>query len=180
MGIASRIAGSGVTPNALTIIGLAANVAVAIALAAGYLRVGGVLILLFGTLDMLDGALARVTGQSSTFGAFLDSTLDRFSEAALLLGLIVYYQGSDAWYATLAVVLCYLTAVGSLMVSYTRARAEGLHLGAEIGWFQRPERIIALGLGLIFGLTVPTLAALAVLTHVTTVQRIIHVWRATR
>src|SRR5205823_9758245 len=117
--------------------------------------------------DTLDGALARVAGRATTFGAFLDSTLDRYSEAALLLGLL-YDAGRRGDLA--AEVLAFLVIVGSLLVSYARARAEGLGLECEVGIAPRPERVLILGLGLILGLELPALAVLAALTHFTAIQ----------
>ena len=138
---------------------------------------------LFSATDTLDGALARATGRVSKFGAFLDSVCDRYAEAAIFFGLLWWYQSLGD---VLGVSLTYVSLVGSLMVSYARARAEGIGLeAAEVGWFQRPERIILLGLGLLFTPLSPlvlklVLAALAVLTTITVLQRVIHVARATR
>ena len=162
----------GITPNFLTVTGCLLNFGVGAVLAFGYDLIGGVLVLVVGAFDMLDGALARATNRSTRFGAFLDSTLDRYSEAAVFLGILA----SAATRGDVAIVLLtYTAAVGSLMVSYARARAEGLGLSCEVGMLQRPERIILLGLGLIFGLTLPALVILAVLTNVTAIQRILHV-----
>jgi CDP-diacylglycerol--glycerol-3-phosphate 3-phosphatidyltransferase len=169
---ASGLARTGVTPTQLTLLGFVLNLIVAGVLALGYLSAGGGLLLLAGGFDTLDGALARVTARATTFGAFLDSTLDRYSEAAVLLGLL--YDGAHR--GDLAVpVLAFLVIVGSLLVSYSRARAEGLGLDCEVGIAPRPERVVLLGLGLIFHLEVPVLLVLAVITHVTAVQRILHV-----
>ncbi len=175
--IAGFLARTGVTPNGLTLIGFGLNIAVAALLAGGFLRLGGILLLFAGAFDTLDGALARVTGLSSRFGAFLDSTLDRYSEAILLFGLS--FEGLRRGDATL-VLLSFAVVVGSLMVSYCRARAEGLDLDCEVGIAPRPERVLILGLGLIVGLETIALAILAVITHVTAVQRILHVRAATR
>ncbi len=166
------LARTGLTPNVLTIVGCLLNFGVGAILGLGYLQVGGVLVLLAGAFDTLDGALARASGKSSTFGAFLDSTLDRYSEAAIFLGILA--DGARRGDLT-TVLLTYAAAFGSLMVSDARARAEGLGLRAEVGWLQRPERVVLLGLGLILGLSVPTLAVLAVLTNLTALQRILHV-----
>ncbi len=175
--VAEFLARTGVTPNGLTLIGFFLNVIVAAFLAGGFLRLGGVLLLLAGAFDTLDGALARVTGLSSRFGAFLDSTLDRYSEAILLFGLS--FEGMQRGDRTV-VLLAFAVIIGSLMVSYCRARAEGLNLDCEVGIAPRPERVLILGLGLIVGLEIVALAILAVITHVTAVQRILHVRAATR
>jgi CDP-diacylglycerol--glycerol-3-phosphate 3-phosphatidyltransferase len=128
---------------------------------------------------MLDGALARVTSQQSTFGAFLDSLLDRYSEAAILLALIFQFT---IRHDTLSVVLVYIAAIGSILISYARARAEGLGIECKVGIAPRPERVIILGLGLLFkeNTTIAALIILAFLTHVTAMQRLYHVWRQTR
>ena len=176
-GIARGLERTGVSPTQLTVIGFALNLIVAAVLATGQLPLGGALVLVVGLFDMLDGALARVAKRATTFGAFLDSTLDRYSEAAVLLGLL--YEASRRGDLTVST-LSFVVIVGSLMVSYARARAEGLGLNCEVGFAPRPERIVLLGLGLIVGLEVPALILLAVMTHVTAVQRILHVYNLTR
>jgi len=175
--VAKLLARTGVSPNVLTLVGFVLNVLVAIVLASGSLRLGGILLLLAGLFDTLDGALARVTRASSRFGAFLDSTLDRYSEAALLFGLL--FEATRRRDAPVEL-LTFVVIVGSLMVSYCRARAEGLGLDCEVGIAPRPERVLLLGLGLILHLEVIALVILALLTHVTAVQRILHVRAATK
>lgn len=131
--------------------------------------------LLFASLlDLIDGSLARATGQSSTFGAFLDSTLDRYSESVTFMALAYYFAAVDT--QPLLVLLVFVTVVGSLMVSYTRARAEALQIECKEGWMQRPERIFLLILGLWTGWMLPVLLVLAVLTNFTAVQRIYQVY----
>jgi CDP-diacylglycerol--glycerol-3-phosphate 3-phosphatidyltransferase len=173
----------GLTPNALTIIGSLLTASVGLLIAHGWFLAAGLCLWLFSATDTLDGALARATGRVSVFGAFLDSVCDRYAEAAVFFGLVWWYQSvGDA----LGVGLAYVALVGSLMVSYARARAEGVGLqAADVGWFQRPERIIALGLGLLLAPAAPAallvvLALLAVLTTITVLQRVIHVARASR
>lgn len=166
------------SPNAFTILGLLFNVVVAATIASGNLVTGGVLALLAGAFDMLDGAVARVTNRITRFGGFLDSTLDRYSEAILFFGLLVHLLRSDA--GDTPVLLLYATIVGSLMVSYARARAEAASLTAQVGLFARPERIVLLALFLILQRPVWALWILAVLTNLTTLQRILHVWRESR
>src|SRR5205085_1162408 len=128
---------------------------------------------------MLDGALARVGNSQSDFGAFLDSLLDRYSEATILLALIYVFTIRQQ---TANVLLVYAVAMGSILISYARARAEGLGLEAKVGIAPRPERILILGLGLLlnFRTAVGALILLAILTHVTAMQRLYHVWRQTR
>jgi CDP-diacylglycerol---glycerol-3-phosphate 3-phosphatidyltransferase len=173
----------GFTPNSLTVLGSVLTASVGILVAQGWFVAAGVCLYLFSVTDTLDGALARATNSVSEFGAFLDSVCDRYAEAAVFFGLVWWYQSSGD---SLGVVLAYLAIIGSLMVSYARARAEGIGLqAAEVGWFQRPERIVLLGLGLLAAPFVPAvllgvLAALALLTTVTVLQRVAHVARATR
>jgi CDP-diacylglycerol--glycerol-3-phosphate 3-phosphatidyltransferase len=172
--IVRPLARAGVSPNALTVIGFVAMVGVAWVLALGHQRVAGLLILFVGLFDALDGTLARMTGKAGPFGAFLDSTLDRFAEIALYLGLLYLYRGD-----TMATVLVYLTITGSLMVSYTRARAEGLGLECKVGLFTRLERLAVLIVGLILERTLWALLVLAIFSNLTALQRMWHVWRAT-
>lgn len=166
-----------ISPNALTVIGLVVSAVVAAVLATGSGFIGGILVLVAGLFDMLDGALARSAGKTSTFGALLDSTLDRYSEGILLFGLLVAAaQRQD----TQTILLIFGVMVGSVMVSYVKARAEGLGLRCDVGLLQRPERVILLAVGLIIGQLVPVLWILAVLTNVTAVQRILHVRQSTQ
>ena len=160
--VAAWLRWTGLTPNMLTIIGLLLNIVVAAVLARGYLFVGGILVIGAGLFDLLDGAMARVTEQTTPFGAFLDSTLDRFSEAILYGGLLIY-----------------ATICGSLMVSYARARAEGLGYKLQNGLLARPERIIIFAAGLILGHVVYALWFLAIFTNVTACQRIYTLWSTT-
>ncbi len=170
----------GFTPNALTIVGSLLTASVGVLVALGLFVPAGVCLWLFSLTDTLDGALARATDRVSSFGAFLDSVCDRIAEAAIFFGLLWWYQSHQD---TLGVALAYLAIIGSLMVSYARARAEGIGLqAADVGWFQRPERIILLGVGLLAAQFAPlvllvVLGALAVLTFVTVLQRVMHVAR---
>lgn len=167
----------GVTPNLLTIGGFLLNLINAWLLATGQLPLAGALILAFSALDAFDGTLARLSGQVTKFGAFLDSTLDRFSEALIFFGLLVYAARSGHQEESY---LTFIALVGSQMVSYTRARAEGLGLRCQVGWFSRVERIIVLSLGLLVGWVRPVLWILAILTNLTALQRMVHVYRITR
>ena len=166
---------TGVTPNGLTIIGFLFTAVIAVVLALGYFITGGVLLILAALFDTLDGALARQTGQSSKFGAFLDSTMDRFSEGIVLIGLVYYYAAAGSGW--LEVTLLGVTLLGSLMVSYTRARAEALGFECKVGLLQRPERIILLVLGLITPWMQAALWLLAIFTIVTAGQRIVEVYK---
>lgn len=168
------IAKSGVTPNVLTIVGLILNILVGYILSTGQLVWGGALVLFAGAFDLLDGAVARATGQSTKFGAFLDSTLDRYSEAAIYLGLLIYFEGTSN--SSLPALLIFVVIVGSLMTSYVKARAEALQMRCEVGVLARPERVIILALGLLVNQVVIALWILAFLTHLTAGQRILHIW----
>jgi CDP-diacylglycerol--glycerol-3-phosphate 3-phosphatidyltransferase len=171
--VARWLAFTGVTPNMLTVAGFVLTVGVAVVIASGYERLGGLLVILVGLFDMLDGAVARVRGLKTRFGGFLDSTLDRYSEAALLGGVLVLYSDTQT-----AIVIVAALA-GSLLVSYARARAEGLQppVNCEVGFLPRPQRVVLLAAGLITGLVVPALWVLAIMTNVTALQRILHVKR---
>ena len=177
---------TGITPNGLTVLGFLLNVLAGAVLAYGAFVLGGLLVLIGGAFDMFDGAMARATNRKTVFGEFLDSTMDRFSEAVVFLGLAVAYLLHEplGWLDVAGVVMCFLVMIGSIMISYTRAKAEGLNLDCEVGWLQRPERIIAVGVGLLLYAVSPyipliVLAVLAVMTHFTVGQRVAHVRRLT-
>ena len=174
--IARLIGRAGVSPNVVTLTGVVLNLGVAWVLAQGYMRIGGLLVPLVSLFDALDGTLARLTGKRSRFGAFLDSTMDRFSEAIVYLGLLVFYTRLGAGREIL---LIYVTIVGSLMVSYARARAEGLGLDCKVGLLTRVERTVVLTVALILDQVPTALWVLAILTNFTALQRMYHVWRAT-
>ncbi len=175
--IADFLARLRVSPNTVTVLGFLGCVVVGVVLALGYLRLGGLLLILFGPLDAVDGLLARRSGQQTKFGAFLDSTLDRYSEIAIFGGLLYYLlQTAQLW----AVFLVFLALAGSLMVSYTRARAEALGFECKVGLLTRFERLLLLTLGLLTGWLFPVLVALALFANLTALQRIVHVWRAAK
>jgi CDP-diacylglycerol---glycerol-3-phosphate 3-phosphatidyltransferase len=176
LGVGGALARRGVSPNLLTVVGLALNVGVAAVIAAGHPRVGGVLLLLASAFDMLDGAVARADGRVTRFGGFLDSTLDRYSEIVVFLGLLVYLLGTPD--ARTGSILVFVAAAGALMISYARARAEAAGVGASVGVLPRPERIVLLAVCLIVGKPLIALWVLAVLTHLTAAMRIVHVWQA--
>src|SRR5438876_8313961 len=179
----------GVTPNTLTVIGLLISILTAVVIAQGYLVAGGLLVLFAGFFDMFDGAMARVLNTATTFGAFFDSTLDRYSESIILFGMLVYaLQRPDLhdifWpfaheHLWMLAVIC-IAVVGSLMVSYTKARAEGLGLECKTGLLARPERVVILAIGLLTGAVIWALVLLAIFSNVTAIERIVHIWRATR
>ena len=166
---------SGITPNTLTFTNLALNIVAAYVIATGHFLPGGVLILGSGLFDLLDGALARFTKQTTKFGAVLDSTVDRISEAATLCGLLIWYVPQEA--ATLEIVLILAVLIGSFLVSYIRARAEGLGWQCQVGLFTRAERVIVLAIGLLINQILVALCILAVFVFVTVVQRLVYVWK---
>jgi len=170
---------TGVTPNTLTVMGFLVSVAAAVLIAKGYFLAGGLVVLFAGAFDLLDGPVARATGKTSKFGAFLDSTLDRLSEAAVLAGILAYYAYHGGTWESLLAYGCF---VGSVMVSYSRARAEGLGVKCEVGVFTRAERVVVMSIGLMFGqrydLAIPImLGIITALAFVTVIQRLVHVQR---
>lgn len=165
----------GLSANMLTVIGLLLNVGVAVVIAVGQPQWGGVLLLLASAFDMADGAVARATNSISRFGGFLDSTLDRYSEVVVYLGLLVYMLNTGD--AELGAILIFIAATGAVLISYARARAESAGYSASVGLVARPERVVLLSICLILGQPLWALWILAVATHVTALTRIIHVWR---
>jgi len=165
----------------LTLFGLVLNFGVAALLYTDHLVAGGLMIIFAGLFDMLDGALAKITNRMSSFGAFLDSVVDRYSEAIILLGLLLHYYNQQGPDNIIEIVLIYVILVGSMMISYTRARAGALHIHNEVGLMARPERIVLLAVGLIFQtfLLLPVLWVLAIGTQITAIQRVIYVWQVT-
>ncbi|MBT3363142.1 MAG: CDP-alcohol phosphatidyltransferase family protein [Chloroflexi bacterium] len=174
--IARLLVKTKVTPNILTVIGYGFNVVVAVLIGYNILMAAGLVLLFSGLFDMLDGALARVTGKTSKAGAILDSVLDRFSEATVLIGLVVYYLYVSA--SNLGVILVFVTLTGSVLVSYVRSRGESLGLECKVGFFTRPERVILIAAGLIFSSAlIYILWALAVGTVATSLWRLIYLLR---
>src|SRR4030043_21916 len=168
--IAKRIP---LSPNSLTIIGFLIT-AIAALVIPHHIKLGGILILIGGMFDMLDGIVARTRGKTTRFGAFLDSVLDRYSDAFLFLAI--------AWYLAekgnhTGAFLSLGTLVGAFLISYARARAEGIGESCHTGIMERPERIILLIFATLTGWIMPVLWIMLVLTHITVIQRIFHVWR---
>ena len=194
--------GAGVKPDHVTLLGLALSLGSALAFFEGGFRPGSGLLALSGVCDMLDGQLARRRGTPSRFGAFFDSTLDRFADAAVLCGIAGFYvmhlvelsinpaqavaeisRGLEPVVWARVAMLAMFGLVGSLLVSYARARAEGLGLECKVGWFERPERTVLLIVAGLFGVGPVMPAALIVLalfSFVTAMQRVTHVWKITR
>jgi len=187
----------GIHPNILSVLGLLLSILAGALYSMGHFFLGGCVVILAGTCDVLDGLLARMTNKTSTFGAFFDSTLDRFGEVFMFMGLAWYFSGGGTLFKGLlgpttqaqspwAVIFIIMAIAGSFMVSYTRARAEGLGVDCKVGLMQRPERITILILGSLLG-DIPvvgivivkiTLIVLAALTNITALQRMIYVKKA--
>ena len=167
-----------VTPNQITVVGVALTFVAAVLAAFGQLRWAGVVLIVAGTFDILDGALARSSGQAYPYGAFLDSTLDRYSEGAMYIGLAAYFASNGGQLQRWLLLATVAALAGSFLVSYVRARAQSLGFTCESGLFARPERVVVTVVGLIFGGVVlyGVVFLLAILTNLTALQRIREVW----
>ena len=175
--IVDAIAATGVNPNVLTAFGMLVNLWAAVLFATGMFRSAAAVIFLAGFLDMLDGQVARREKRVTAFGAFFDSTLDRYSDMALYMGLLVYYAvNARASYVILAAV----ATAGSVMVSYTRARAESLIPTCKVGFMERPERLVLLILGGTFDRMAPALWVISLVSTITVIHRIVYTWQETK
>ncbi len=166
------------SPNQVTVAGMLLTFVAAVLAALGLLRWAGVVLAFAGTFDILDGALARSTRRSYPYGAFLDSTTDRYSEGAVYVGLAAYFISAGGPLQRWLVLATVAALAGSFLVSYVRARAQSLGFTCESGLFARPERVVAIVVGLIFGGVVlyGVVLLLAILTNITALQRIREVW----
>ena len=162
-----------ISPNQVTVAGTVLNVAAAALVASNRLVIAGIVFLAAGSCDMLDGALARLSKQVTPFGAFLDSTLDRFSEG-VMFAAIAYRLAVQG--RSLDVALVALALIGSVMVSYTRARAESLGIECKVGLMSRPERVILVAIGLFFNVLPYVIYIMLALTAFTVVQRVVHTY----
>ena len=171
--IAALLNRLGLKPNTVTLLGLVGQIVGAYFLATGRISLGGIIILFMAPIDALDGTMARLRGESTTFGAFIDSVTDRYSEIVIFLGLLVYYLQQPN--NLIPCILLYLSAAGSMMVSYTRSRAETLGFDAKIGLLSRLERYLILIPSLIFNYPMIALWILGIFTNLTAIQRILHV-----
>jgi CDP-diacylglycerol---glycerol-3-phosphate 3-phosphatidyltransferase len=186
--ITAQLVRRGVHPNVLTTAGFLVTLVAAYAFHLGQVRLAGALVLLGGSFDLFDGRVARAGGLASTFGSFYDSTLDRISEIVVFLGVLSFLIAFEPRGTASAYVFVVMLAVaGSLMISYTRARAEALGLDCSVGLMQRPERVVLLGgASLLFGTAwngaalKGALVLMAILTNLTVLQRIAWVYRHTR
>lgn len=179
--MARFLARTRVTPDVITWFGFFLAIGAAVLIATEHLFAAGFLVIIASFFDAMDGALARYTDRVTRFGAVLDSTLDRLSEAVLLIGILVLFARDQSF---VGILLVAITLVGSLLVSYIRARAEALDLKCEVGLLTRPERVIILVLGLwlsqIDYALIIALAIIAVLSFITAGQRLVYVWQQTK
>ena len=166
-----------VHPNVLTLIGLLINAAAAALLSTGLFFAAGFVIMTAAVFDMVDGRVARTTGRVTRFGGFLDSVLDRYSDLILLIGLLVYYASINRFFY---IVLTAVVMVASVLISYSRARAENVIPKCKVGFMERPERIVLLIIGALTNRMAPVLWVIAVLGNLTVLHRIIYTWQETR
>jgi CDP-diacylglycerol---glycerol-3-phosphate 3-phosphatidyltransferase len=180
--VAKVLAGIGITANSLTITGLLFGIAAGIFIALGRLKLAGILILVGGSFDMFDGAVARASNKNSSFGALLDSVVDRYSEGIIFLGLAIYFSMEAAMRDRVyGLIPTCLGLISAFLVSYVRARAEGLQLDCKVGLMQRPERVILLAFGVLFqsfsivnvSILIVALWILVILSHITVLQRVV-------
>lgn len=164
-----------ISANMLTIAGLLLTCSAGYLVSEGFFLYGALILLLGSSMDMLDGALARLSGSSSSFGAFLDSTSDRLGEAILLFGLLIHYTRQDE---ASGIYMVFGALVASFMVSYSRARAEGLGVAGDVGLMGRPERLLVLIIGLLLGLPLYSLGIVLAFSITTAIQRLWHVYRS--
>jgi CDP-diacylglycerol---glycerol-3-phosphate 3-phosphatidyltransferase len=165
-----------ITPNEVTVAGTVLNMAAAALVITDHLIYAGIVFLVAGCFDMLDGALARLAQKVTPFGAFLDSTLDRVSEGVIFAG-IAYFLAVDGDGHPVDVALVVLALLGSILVSYTRARAESLGLECKVGLMSRPERIVLIAIGLFFDVLPYVIYLMLALTAFTVIQRVVHTYR---
>jgi CDP-diacylglycerol--glycerol-3-phosphate 3-phosphatidyltransferase len=185
--VVNRLLRSGVRPNTLTTIGTLVVLASAVAYGLGWIRIGGALLMFSGVVDTLDGQVARGSGQVTKFGAFYDSTLDRVGDGATFIGIATYFLlAPDVYWRIPAVIVSMVAVLASLLVSYARARAEGLGLDCKLGSAQRAERIFGLGVASVLVGAGPhalvleiIVALLAVASIITVVQRFVYVYQVT-
>jgi len=172
--IVRALALSRINPNVLTFLGLVINMVAAAFLAVGHFLTAGLIIIFAGLFDMVDGRVARETNQVTRFGAFFDSVLDRYSDLGLLVGLLVYYGSINR---PSYVVLTSVVMTASVMISYTRTRAENIIPACKVGFLERPERVVLLILGALFDHMAPVLWIIAVLGNLTVIHRMIFTYQ---
>jgi len=161
-----------INPNIFTIAGLFCGFLAALAISFGYLRIGGSMIIVSGVFDLMDGTIARCSERVTDFGGFLDSVLDRYSDLLIMLGIFIYYL---QLHHVLYMILVFVASIGIAIIPYARARAEAALLGCKTGLLERPERLILLIIGLLFDILGYVIIFLAIMTHITVIQRIFFV-----
>jgi CDP-diacylglycerol--glycerol-3-phosphate 3-phosphatidyltransferase len=180
--VAKLLARTSISPNTITWLGFLVTLGAAALIITGHLFAAGFVVLIAGFLDILDGTLARHTNQASRFGALLDSTLDRLSDGLLLLSILVLYLLEER--SSIEALIVVLALIGSLLVSYIRARAESLGLKCQVGLFTRAERVTVLALGLLLGqidyALITALAIIVLFSFITAGQRLLYVWQQTK
>jgi CDP-diacylglycerol--glycerol-3-phosphate 3-phosphatidyltransferase len=176
-GIVTALALSRVHPNVLTFIGLLINIWAAFLFSYGRFLSAGLVVIGAGLFDMVDGRVARETNRVTRFGGFFDSVLDRYSDLALLVGLLVYYASINRFFY---VVLTAIVMTGTVLISYARARAENTIAKCKVGFLERPERVVLIIIGALANRMAPVLWVIAVLSNITVIGRIIYTWEETR
>ncbi len=174
--IVRALALSRIHPNVLTFIGLVINIVAAFLFAAGHFRWAGGVVVLAGLFDMVDGRVARETNRVTRFGGFFDSVIDRYSDLSLYMGLLVYYASINRFFY---IVLTAIVMTGSVLVSYSRARAECTIPKCKVGFMERPERMVLLILGALFNRMAPVLWVIAVIGNITVIHRMLYTWQET-
>ena len=181
--IVTRMALARISPNILTFLGLVINVIAAVLFGYGnaenqarLFRYAGLVVFAAGFFDLVDGRVARASNQVTRFGGFFDSVLDRYSDAALFFGLLVYYARANRFFY---VVLAALVMISCIMVSYTRARAESLIGTCKVGFMERPERLVLIIIGAMFNRMAPVLWVIAVISTITVIHRMYYTWQQT-
>lgn len=175
--IVRGLALSKINPNILTFVGLLINIVAATFLAVGNFKTAGLIIIFAGLFDMVDGRVARATNQVTRFGGFFDSVLDRYSDLALLVGLLVYYGAMNR---PAYVVLTAIVMTASVMISYTRTRAENIIPTCKVGFMERPERVVLVIIGALFDRMAPVLWIIAVLGNLTVIHRMIYTYQESK
>jgi CDP-diacylglycerol--glycerol-3-phosphate 3-phosphatidyltransferase len=165
---------SKIHPNVLTFMGLVINIWAAWLFSRGRFVAAGVVVIGAGLFDMVDGRVARETNRVTRFGGFFDSVLDRYSDLALFMGLLVYYASINRFFY---IVLTAIVMTGSVMVSYTRARAENSIPKCKVGFLERPERVVLIIIGALFNRMAPVLWVIAIFSNLTVIHRMIYTWQ---
>jgi len=165
---------SKIHPNVLTALGLVINIWAAWLFSQGRFGTAGAVVIGAGLFDMVDGRVARATKQVTLFGGFFDSVVDRYSDLALLMGLLVYYSSINRPFY---IVLTAIVMTGSVMISYTRARSENAIPKCKVGFLERPERVVLIIIGALFGHMAPVLWVIAVLSNLTVIHRMMYTWQ---